>query len=545
MYKWKFNIELNYLELMNFRGIEAMRLQFDPKLTVLIGENGSGKTSVLDALASLLQVFVNKTTSQNTTEIRLDYISNDDIRNGTIGATNTISIYFEHDKYLEEDRLWEEVSNSGSLEKYEEYLEKFPHNKEKAEAYRKETNDWHYALEIDTDTAYKEYIEKYPKGRYTNDANFFLKEEDDNTIEELPIDTNKETKTDNILSLEWYSELGRTNYEVDEIETTDFNKLNEVIKDLKNNYEENLNEKDKGKHMPINVPLVVYYPCSTATTNITTTNDKLRTDIMSAYDDALTYNSFDFTKFFRWFKWQENIKTQLGENILLDVVADAIYQMLNDKEALFSNLRTDWINDPDGELLIDKGDSENPLKINQFSSGEKHILSLTADLARRLTIANPYAEYPLHGNGIVLIDEIDLHLHPRWQRSILPKLMEIFPNIQWVVTTHSALVLQTIEQDKASVLIIENGQIVDREVNHFGRDIDDMLLDIYGLGEKRPMIQPDLDQLFELIDNEQYEAAKAKIKELAAKGLTQNDSELVHANTLIDFMEDEELMLED
>jgi len=61
--------------------------------------------------------------------------------------------------------------------------------------------------------------------------------------------------------------------------------------------------------------------------------------------------------------------------------------------------------------------NQTSLNINQLSSGEKTLLALVADLARRLAIANPHRENPLIGNGVVLIDEVDLHLHPRWHRN--------------------------------------------------------------------------------------------------------------------------------
>ena len=66
---------------------------------------------------------------------------------------------------------------------------------------------------------------------------------------------------------------------------------------------------------------------------------------------------------------------------------------------------------------------------------------MIGDLARRLAIANNGNPEALSGSGIVLIDEIELHLHPAWQRDILPRLMATFPNVQFIVTTHSALVL--------------------------------------------------------------------------------------------------------
>lgn len=68
-------------------------------------------------------------------------------------------------------------------------------------------------------------------------------------------------------------------------------------------------------------------------------------------------------------------------------------------------------------------------------------MAMVGDIARRLSIANASAENILEGEGIVLIDEIDLHLHPSWQAVILPVLLNTFPNLQFIVTTHSSKVL--------------------------------------------------------------------------------------------------------
>ena len=81
------------------------------------------------------------------------------------------------------------------------------------------------------------------------------------------------------------------------------------------------------------------------------------------------------------------------------------------------------------------------LSMEQLSDGEKCALAMFGDLARRLSIANPSLSNPLDGEGIVLIDEIELHMHPSWQRNIIPILKKTFPNIQFIVTTHSPLVL--------------------------------------------------------------------------------------------------------
>jgi predicted ATP-binding protein involved in virulence len=93
------------------------------------------------------------------------------------------------------------------------------------------------------------------------------------------------------------------------------------------------------------------------------------------------------------------------------------------------------------------------LDAQQLSQGEKSILTLIGDITRRLVILNPGLSNPLTGTGIVLIDEVDLHLHPSWQQKIILNLLDTFPNLQFIITTHSPQVLSTI--DDSSIRIIK------------------------------------------------------------------------------------------
>ena len=85
------------------------------------------------------------------------------------------------------------------------------------------------------------------------------------------------------------------------------------------------------------------------------------------------------------------------------------------------------------------------LSLNQLSGGYRIVLALAADLARRMAQGNPHMDDPLQSKAIVLIDEIELHLHPAWQQRILSDLMRTFPNAQFIVSTHSPQVLTTVE----------------------------------------------------------------------------------------------------
>lgn len=84
------------------------------------------------------------------------------------------------------------------------------------------------------------------------------------------------------------------------------------------------------------------------------------------------------------------------------------------------------------------------LNIMQLSDGYKTLLSLVVDLASRMALANPQMANPLDAPAIVLIDEIDLHLHPEWQRRVVGDLLSTFPNAQFILTTHSPYVVASI-----------------------------------------------------------------------------------------------------
>jgi len=88
----------------------------------------------------------------------------------------------------------------------------------------------------------------------------------------------------------------------------------------------------------------------------------------------------------------------------------------------------------------------------QLSKGQQVFLSLIADIVRRLVWLNPTLNNPLCGQGIILIDEVELHLHPEWQQVIAMGLRKIFPNIQFIITTHSPQVLSSLPKEKIRVI---------------------------------------------------------------------------------------------
>ncbi len=174
-------------------------------------------------------------------------------------------------------------------------------------------------------------------------------------------------------------------------------------------------------------------------------------DKESAFEKAIE-SKIDFRTFFEWFRYQEDLENQIRvrENphyidVSLESVKEAVYTMLDG----VSNLRIE--RNPLAMKLDKDGIS---LRVEQLSDGEKCTLALFGDLARRLALANPNAARPLSGRGVVLIDEVELHMHPSWQRKILPMLKKCFPNIQFIVTTHSPQVLGELD-DSYNIFCVE------------------------------------------------------------------------------------------
>ncbi len=151
-------------------------------------------------------------------------------------------------------------------------------------------------------------------------------------------------------------------------------------------------------------------------------------------------NELDYRTFFEWFRDREDYESERIRDIqdlsfrdsALECVRAAIHAMMPEFEGLQVK------RNPLRLVTMKNGQEYN---VDQLSDGEKCTLSLMGDLARRLALANPGSSNPLEGQGIVLIDEIELHMHPSWQRKILTVLRQTFPNIQFIITTHSPQVL--------------------------------------------------------------------------------------------------------
>ena len=144
-------------------------------------------------------------------------------------------------------------------------------------------------------------------------------------------------------------------------------------------------------------------------------------------------------------------------------------------------------NTPLGLFITHRDEPDKPLSVKQLSDGYRTMLALVMDLARRMAVANADAEWPegqtvLHSPGIVLIDEVEQHLHPAWQQTVLPRLMDIFPNVQFIVTTHSPQVLTSIPAKH--IRILRDGAVYTFPEETDGAEAGRVLEDVLGVNPR-------------------------------------------------------------
>ena len=214
-------------------------------------------------------------------------------------------------------------------------------------------------------------------------------------------------------------------------------------------------------------PLAVYYTTDRAGYRLP---KRLPTEVprgqAAAYSGALfnrTVNFRDFMARYRSAFTVERTERRSNPNYLGDRAVTAISRALTTFLGGFENLR---VQQEPLRLLVDK-DGE-ALELSQLSDGERSFLAMTCDLGRRLALANPQLDDPLLGAGVVLIDELELHLHPKWQREVREKLSRTFPNIQFIATTHSPFVIQALQP----------GELINLDPDEFGEYADKSIEDI-------------------------------------------------------------------
>ncbi len=165
-------------------------------------------------------------------------------------------------------------------------------------------------------------------------------------------------------------------------------------------------------------------------------------------------------------------------------------------------------------LVVDKEGTTFDLR--QLSAGELGIFALVLDLAKRLSQANPGLADPLgDGSAIVLIDELELHLHPKWQRTIVSQLTETFRNCQFIATTNSPQIVSSIKPEQ--VLLLKGREAI-RPVRTLGMDSNYILQSLMEADERSPEATAAIEEIEALMKEWDLETARLKIAERRREG---------------------------
>jgi predicted ATP-binding protein involved in virulence len=430
-------MQLDRLILKNYRCFDALDMSFHPQLTVIVAENGQGKSSVLDAVRVALWPFINSfdLARSSTYNDPINSIAIADVRlckteAGDMARQLPAQVALRGDWGRGQTRQWMRFRDSEADKTKTKEDESTANMKQWARTVQEEIRDPQQAVQVLPVFGY------YGTGRL------------------------------------WAQK-----------------KLTETKK----------GEKDDSDNDDFYVRTFAYRNCM---------------------DPASSFKHF--REWFIW-AWESRSNMQTREN-----VSDSEKQMAHSRIQVVQGVIDTFLRETTGwhtleysiedqKTLILKHDQLGRMRVDYLSDGIRSMLAMAGDIAYRCIKLNPHmgATAALDTGGVVLIDEVDMHLHPRWQQLVLTQLQAAFPRIQFIVTTHSPQVLTTVRPEMIRGLKAVDGRISVREDYQFseGAEAQLVLEDILGV-EARPgelRIVKDLKAYRELIHQDQWDSEQARI----------------------------------
>lgn len=420
----KNKITIKSLKLINFRQFSKFSINFDDNLTVIVGNNGAGKTSILDGLAKSFS-FINarvikykrNAKSLAFSDVKVNCYSNAEVITQLKFGSKTI--YNAMLAYPDDG-----VSNpkDSELDEYQNFSNFF-----------RVLNDHQRKKDLDEINIplFASYLVE--RSQNNSDKSFDLEKilNINLTSRFAAIDKTATDGTANLQKfLEWYVALDNL---------TQHSKSKEDIDALKIEVSSLKDLIDSKQH-----PLWALY-------------EEKRVQLKNINENDIN----DIKKI------QVSLKSNIEKAIINAI--PSIKRMFVDKSSGKAQVKVEF-------------DSVD-MNVLNIAKGPQVVLSLVADIARRLTLLNPALNNPLNGQGVILIDEVELHLHPAWQQVFLIGLIKTFPNIQFIVTTHSPQVLTTVPHN--CIRILRDGDVYNTTINTFGEESKIALEDIMGV-DSRP-----------------------------------------------------------
>ncbi len=289
------------------------------------------------------------------------------------------------------------------------------------------------------------------------------------------------------------------------------------ILDIVREYQERLRTGDQ----KLILPIIAYY----GTGRLWDYHREKKTDTFkentktNGYIDSLdgTANIKLMMNWFRKKSIQMFQQSVAGVDPMLEL--SAVYQAMEscfERSTGYKNIRLVYnfdTNEIDCCYVGDDGVSAR-VPLSQMSDGYKGTISLVADIAYRMAVLNPQLGENVLKNtdGIVLVDEIDLHLHPAWQHRILSDLMEIFPKVQFIVTTHAPAVISSVKSE--NLVILKNYEAMDAFAEIYGNDVNSILKNIMGVSDRNPAVARLFEQFDSALNAGRYDDAEKVLDEI-------------------------------
>jgi predicted ATP-binding protein involved in virulence len=250
---------------------------------------------------------------------------------------------------------------------------------------------------------------------------------------------------------------------------------------------------------------------------------------LDGYRDCLQ-DLIQETALIDWIRDESTVTAHLEKDtIALRVVREAIIGCVESAKSIYYDGRyKDLVVELEGRGLQ---------LCSNLSHGQIMMLTLIGDLAKRAAILNPHlGSAALRDTpGVVMIDELDLHLHPRWQRRVIHDLKTTFPSLQFIATTHSP---QLIGEALPEEIRLLDGDETTNPPRSFGIDSSRILEEVMGARSRDAAVEELLKRLSQSIDREQFDDARGLLGEVEAK-LGPDDPEVMRARTLMTFLESE------
>lgn len=416
-------MNISKISLKNYRKFEKLEIEFDQRLSVLVGKNGTGKTSILDALAVAVGTFF----------FALNGVL-------SIGIRPTDA----HNKY--------------------------------------------FALGEDID------VQK-----------------------QFPVEIAAEGSMDG-REIEWKRSLNSAGGKTRSVDAKDMTSIS-------TSYQERLMKGDAS----LKLPLVAYY----GTGRLWDDHREKRSGIykqntrVNGYIDCLDGRA-NVKLLLDWFKRMAIKGKQNGrQNETYLAVKGAMEQCFSRLTGIEDVL---VLVNPDTFAIEinyhETGEGRVQIPLEQLSDGYRCALSMIGDIAYRMATLNPQlaGDVLKETEGIILIDEVDLHLHPEWQQHILSDLTDTFPKVQFIVTTHAPAVINAISGGSL-IVINDNNDIVNRGDESYGQDLNTVVKTIMEAGIRPEKIQKLFDRFYRELDEKSTERSQKIIDELRTL-IDGNDAEL-------------------